>query len=435
MNVFYNLTIAQYWGLLLALCVLSLIILALLAVLRHESRHIRGPGHWLAAVALMMVGTGLAGVAVAQAQGVWVWMYAPASAIQLLGIGLFGEGLRRHQGLPSRAATVVMLSVLAMLVLLGLMASGRQYGAVSSMSLFAGLAWARFVWLSVRFRRPGYGAIRFGLVASGLFLLLGWTVRGVVLLHAGPTAWRELISLANIGLIFFSFIGAGMLGLLLVLLINFRLAERLRSMALRDALTGAINRRGFEERAARLVALSAQMGQSVTVLMLDIDHFKRVNDEHGHAVGDLVLKALAQLVHRAKRETDLFARLGGEEFCLVLPGTDVPGARVFAERLRHSFEVLEIDTGSRFLRCTMSIGVAYASAAMLQSKRVDLVDLLHQADEALYEAKRAGRNRLRFYASPEVVSSRLDSRLFATTGLSSGFGPSSLVWGDSSGVQ
>ncbi|MCV4698802.1 diguanylate cyclase, partial [Escherichia coli] len=76
---------------------------------------------------------------------------------------------------------------------------------------------------------------------------------------------------------------------------------------------------------------------------------------------------------RAKRETDVFARLGGEEFCLVLPGTDVPGAKVFADRLRRSFEALEIDTGRSFVSCTMSIGVAYACASALAEGRADIV--------------------------------------------------------------
>lgn len=422
----------QYWGLLLALMLLSLIVLGLLALLRRVAADQPGPEVWTRALAWVVLGMGLAGVAALQTGPAWRIAYAFGSGLLLLGIGLLGEGLRRFQGQRMRMRGVLIVVAAAVTVILVFEAWGRSFGSLLWVSAMAALMWLNVGWVAWHSMRPGFLAIHLGLLLSALVLAAGWITRGVVLAQAGPQHWREALPEANAWLLMLSFVASGTLALLFVLLVNFRLAEKLRAEAVRDPLTGALNRRGFEDRSSRLMALSAQLGQSVTVLVLDIDHFKNVNDQHGHQVGDLVLKALSALVHRAKRETDLFARLGGEEFCLVLPGTDVPGARVFAERLRHSFEVLEIDTGSRFLRCTMSIGVAYASAAMLQSQRVDLVDLLHQADEALYEAKRAGRNRLRFYASPEVISSRLDSRLFATTSTPSGFGASRPAWGNSS---
>lgn len=422
----------QYWGLLLALMLLSLIVLGLLALLRRVAADQPGPEVWTRALAWVVLGMGLAGVAALQTGPAWRIAYAFGSGLLLLGIGLLGEGLRRFQGQRMRMRGVLIVVAAAVSVILVFEAWGRSFGSLLWVSAMAALMWLNVGWVAWHSMRPGFLAIHLGLLLSALVLAAGWITRGVVLAQAGPQHWREALPEANAWLLMLSFVASGTLALLFVLLVNFRLAEKLRAEAVRDPLTGALNRRGFEDRSSRLMALSAQLGQSVTVLVLDIDHFKNVNDQHGHQVGDLVLKALSALVHRAKRETDLFARLGGEEFCLVLPGTDVPGARVFAERLRHSFEVLEIDTGSRFLRCTMSIGVAYASAAMLQSQRVDLVDLLHQADEALYEAKRAGRNRLRFYASPEVISSRLDSRLFATTSTPSGFGASRPAWGNSS---
>lgn len=427
-----NLGAPQYWGLLLAMMLLSLIVLGLLALLRRVAADQPGPEVWTRALAWVVLGMGLAGVAALHTGTAWRIAYALGSGLLLLGIGLLGEGLRRFQGQRMRMRGVLTVVAAAVSVILVFEAGGRSFGSLLWVSAVAALMWLNVGWVAWHSMRPGFLAIHLGLLLSALVLAAGWITRGAVLAQAGPQHWRDALPEANAWLLMLSFVASGTLALLFVLLVNFRLAEKLRAEAVRDPLTGALNRRGFEDRSSRLMALSAQLGQSVTVLVLDIDHFKNVNDQHGHQVGDRVLKALSALVHRAKRETDLFARLGGEEFCLVLPGTDVPGARVFAERLRHSFEVLEIDTGSRFLRCTMSIGVAYASAAMLQSRRVDLVDLLHQADEALYEAKRAGRNRLRFYASPEVVSSRMDSRLFATTSAPSDFGASRPAWGNSS---
>ncbi len=426
-----SLGVSQYWALLLALVLLSMMSLALIYMLRRVAPDQQGPDMWMRALALVLAGMAVAGVTTLQTGWVWRILYVAASGVLVLGIGMLGEGLRRFRGAPARLKRLQGGVVIAAAVALVFEALGRPLHSLLWMSAVAGLTWLLVGLIAWRGMRPGFKAIHIGILLSASVLAAGWWVRGLLLARAGESGWREALPQANAWLLILSFVASGTMALLLVLLVNFRLAERLRAQAVRDPLTGALNRRGFEDRSSRLMGLSAQLGQSVTVLVLDIDHFKKVNDEHGHQVGDLVLKALAALAHRAKRETDLFARLGGEEFCLVLPGTDVPGARVFAERLRHSFETLEIDTGRSFLRCTMSIGVAYASAAMLEDQQVDLVDLLHQADEALYEAKRAGRNRLRFYASPEVLSSRLDSRLFASTGGLSGFGTSREPWAES----
>jgi diguanylate cyclase (GGDEF)-like protein len=421
----------QYWALLLALLLLSVMALLLVYMLRRVAPEQPGPDIWMRALGLILLGTSVAGLTTLQTGWLWRLAYAAASGVLVLGIGMLGEGLRRFRNAPSRMRRLQSGVLVAVVVALGFETLGQPLHSLLWMSAVAGLTWLAVGVTAWRGMRPGFKAIHTGLLLSAVVLAAGWWVRGALLARAGEAGWRQALPEANAWLLVLSFVASGTLALLLVLLVNFRLAERLRAQAVRDPLTGALNRRGFEDRSSRLMALSAQLGQSVTVLVLDIDHFKGVNDQHGHHVGDLVLKALSALAHRAKRETDLFARLGGEEFCLVLPGTDVPGARVFAERLRHSFETLEIDTGRSFLRCTMSIGVAYASAAMLQDQQVDLVDLLHQADEALYEAKRAGRNRLRFYASPEVLSSRLDSRLFASTGGLSGFGASRQSWAES----
>ena len=404
----------QYWGLTFVFSLLLLIAAVLLWVL---GRLVDAPGPrlWGAAAVIVFTGMVLAG---SQMQGTLPWqrgLYVLGDALLVLGIGLIGEGLRRFCGRRPSLAWVAVLVAAQGALGLALEVAGRPLAnSVATSVLITGL-WLWIAWLAIRHTRPGFHGLFVGLMLCAIVEAAGWAWRGGILAYAGARDPSAVIAYANAVLVAFAFVSTGALVLLYVLLVNFRLAEQLRAKAVRDPLTGALNRRGFEECTGRLASLSAELGQSVAVLMLDVDHFKQVNDEHGHHAGDLVLKALAQLVQRAKRETDVFARLGGEEFCLVLPGTDVPGARVFADRLRRSFETLEIDTGRSFLSCRMSVGVAYASATALRQEQVDVLDLLHQADEALYEAKRAGRNRVRFYASPEVVSSRLDSRLFASS--------------------
>jgi diguanylate cyclase (GGDEF)-like protein len=122
--------------------------------------------------------------------------------------------------------------------------------------------------------------------------------------------------------------------------------------------------------------------------MLDIDHFKRINDNFGHPVGDLAIKALAEICNQALRPHDILARYGGEEFVLTLPHTDEAGARVVAERIRKAVEQLELASASGPVRFTVSIGLS------IYKKDLSLEHILERADQALYKAKQAGRNRI-----------------------------------------
>ncbi|HRF47118.1 MAG TPA: GGDEF domain-containing protein [Anaerolineales bacterium] len=156
-----------------------------------------------------------------------------------------------------------------------------------------------------------------------------------------------------------------------------------------DALTGLSNRRHFLEAAARSHERLQLAGQPFAVLVLDIDHFKRVNDTYGHAAGDRVLRDVADICRRAVRSTDLAARIGGEEFVVALPGTGLEGALELAERLRARIQETDHELAVGTTEAvTVSIGVAATDVL-----KVDLVHLLHAADKALYRAKAAGRNR------------------------------------------
>jgi diguanylate cyclase (GGDEF)-like protein/PAS domain S-box-containing protein len=172
--------------------------------------------------------------------------------------------------------------------------------------------------------------------------------------------------------------------------------QQLARLALVDALTGIANRRGFDEALAKEWRRSLRLGKPLSLLMLDVDHFKDFNDLNGHQAGDHCLAALAQRLEGfAQRPGDLAARYGGEEFALILPACDEPDARQIAERIRKAVVDLQIphQANRRFGSVTISIGVATAEPAGANAQ--DGPDwLLKMADKVLYEAKRTGRNKV-----------------------------------------
>jgi len=160
--------------------------------------------------------------------------------------------------------------------------------------------------------------------------------------------------------------------------------------ALRDGLTMAYNKKYLSERLASEVAYALRHGSHLSLLMLDLDHFKRVNDEFGHLAGDYVLSTLSRGVHRSIRKEDVFARYGGEEFCLLSRGIDRRGAYAFAERMRAAVAGFKFSFEKRAIPVTISIGVASLPHAEIDSPDA----LVAGADKALYAAKEAGRNRV-----------------------------------------
>lgn len=156
-----------------------------------------------------------------------------------------------------------------------------------------------------------------------------------------------------------------------------------------DPLTGMPNRRAFDEVFARLMGETDRYGGALALVMVDIDHFKKVNDTYGHEAGDAVLVAIGQLLMAARRTTDFVARLGGEELALLLPQTDASGAAELAERLRAKVEALKVRTAVGEVRVTASFGIAMYQARSGASGRV-----YERADKALYAAKNGGRNRV-----------------------------------------
>ncbi|GAB4260036.1 MAG: hypothetical protein Kow0065_10190 [Methylomicrobium sp.] len=171
-----------------------------------------------------------------------------------------------------------------------------------------------------------------------------------------------------------------------------RLEEKLRRLATTDELTGLPNRRYFMERLAEQLARTQRHNNhQVAVLMLDLDYFKKINDRYGHALGDRVLKHFAAIMRKQLRKIDTVGRLGGEEFAIFMPDTDLAAAGIFAERLRQQVAELPLSTDTQTVDVTVSIGIA-----LLKSDDAQPDAVLIRADQALYRAKENGRNRVEY---------------------------------------
>ena len=244
--------------------------------------------------------------------------------------------------------------------------------------------------LATVFARNSSGIVSRWMLPPAIFAppLLGWFLGRSSLLDAYSPAFRwALYSTA-------SSLGSVWLITMLVWRITLIDAERsaARELSLRDPLTGLANRRAFDSFLTESLAVSRRYGRALSLLMVDIDRFKSYNDAYGHPQGDELLKALALSLGSAVRASDLVARMGGEEFAIALPETDLAGALVIAERVR-----AEVEGAKRFRRpVTVSVGVA-----TLRRDTPGTAALIQECDAALYEAKRSGRNRV---AAPQALA-------------------------------
>jgi diguanylate cyclase (GGDEF)-like protein len=182
------------------------------------------------------------------------------------------------------------------------------------------------------------------------------------------------------------------------------LHAQLKAQARTDPKTGVLNAGAWQGEAALAIARAQRRGEQLAVLLADVDHFKKVNDTHGHLTGDAVLKTLAQEIRQQVRESDLVGRFGGEEFVILLPDTTVEEACHVAERIRRGACVVKVLTARAFVGVTVSIGIA-----ALGSHGTDLFELLAASDLALYRAKNTGRDRVCLYDPADAARSAQDT--------------------------
>jgi diguanylate cyclase (GGDEF)-like protein len=317
--------------------------------------------------------------------------YAMLVALEstVLGLALFGVGFARLNARPVPRVTPVVVG-LALLVLGAAEREGGRVYAITFVLTSTAFACVMAFVLRHAVRRPRNLAER----VVGLSLILhasSWIVRaGFTVMHDGPPLAHHLYAPGGLVTVFgiFYCVMPIIIAALVLNVVNARLSQQLRSRALTDELTGVLTRRALRELAPALVANAASNGQQVAVLMLDLDHFKAVNDRHGHQAGDQVLRRAAEVIGINLRPEAMLTRFGGEEFVVIAPVPDMRTARLIAERLRGAVAAEAFPTDAAAIPVTTSIGVALLAADET------LEPALARADEALYRAKRDGRNRV-----------------------------------------
>jgi len=264
------------------------------------------------------------------------------------------------------------------------------YGSITFYVITAALIWVpsdelRILWFFLSI--PAYYLLLGRIPGVGVTLLsmlvITWANRYAIVPYSPNAIATGLIGMVYISAFFFVYMERAHSFFNRMIESN----EQLRYLASHDPLTGVLNARTYYEVANHLIAIAQRELSSYSVLFVDLDHFKSINDTHGHESGDLVLKAATSVLQSECRESDILGRVGGEEFSVFLPNTDLEGALVVANKLRKAIEELMPSIDGKTLRITASIGVA-----VNQNSYGSIADVQRDADQAMYAAKQKGRN-------------------------------------------
>lgn len=384
--------------------ILALMFAGLLGLAGLYASAMRGIWYWAGASMCISVGIGTSYLYSASTHE-YAWTVVSGSALLASGIALQYVGIRAFSGQQSRwrmALTFIALIVLLNVWLRILSPEPSTRAMINAILFSLGYAaCARELLIRVEQpQRTAYWLTGLSFASMAALMIVRLVVIGFI--HEGDYGHFEDIGINQ---------ATFLLGILIqlcvtfgfVLMINYRLIADIQRIAWQDGLTGVFNRRRLEEEAARLVMRCRRTGDALTVMMLDVDRFKLVNDRFGHQTGDEVLRRLAAVAQASIRTDDYLARYGGEEFCILLLGTSEEDALSLAERLRRNFEQTEIRYSNQIVHSTVSIGVADSTHVGL-----DFTALVAAADAALYSAKEHGRNRVVAHSSLTLEPSATD---------------------------
>lgn len=335
---------------------------------------------WSIGLALIVAGVIVFGAVVEQYNSGFLLM---SFLLLIAGFGLLYAGCAkfctgRADWIPATAFVAVSLVLTSWAFALGYSGIGTMIGNVAIGALL--ILNARHYWLA-RAESPLLMTMNavFCVITAASFIACGYALaeQGQIVLTSRPSNWAEEINsiMAIAGLT-----GIGALSLTLN---QMRIANGHKSDAMRDALTGLLNRRAL---------FDGRMGitpPGTAVVMMDLDYFKTINDRFGHDSGDRILMAFADVIHSNIRVNDLAARMGGEEFCIIMPDSNPKASAAVADRIRSQIEAMIVQTENGPVQATVSAGIAVRSP-----EPETLQSLLSRADTALYEAKASGRNRV-----------------------------------------
>lgn len=307
------------------------------------------------------------------------------------GVLVFYSGLCQFQGRPPHLAWVAAPMVVNAFSMLWFLYGEPLLWARVSVNSFCSMLMLLSCLVLVLTGRAGEPKWRFSKLHTGFFLgclALVTLVRGTFAVVYQPIVQPQVSSQLYLvfSVVFPSVVMAMSTGL--ILMAFDRLKDELEYLVSHDVLTGAYSRRGFLSLAESEISRALRMQRHTALLVLDLDHFKQVNDRYGHPAGDLVLRKFTEITKTCLRREDLMGRFGGEEFMVLLPDTAPDAARVVAERIRTAIHATRVTCAQHHIRFTVSIGIANAAG------RGTLEELLKMADTAMYLAKSRGRNRV-----------------------------------------
>jgi diguanylate cyclase (GGDEF)-like protein len=372
----------------MVMAAMNILFSGMLGLVAMHAGSVKGARQW--ALANLLMGSSFAvGSQIVGPQPMWMAGFFPM--ILGAGLGLLYNGVEAFKGkkcqywLPIALAVLLMVNNLALMYWMFNPKIRIFINVITFGLLYAACARELFLKIAQPLRTAYWiAASAFTAMALAAFA----RAIGVLVMPVESVTMFTNFSVHPYAL-FFAAIAQMAMAFGLMLMITYQLAHELRALASLDPLTGLLNRRTLEKEGERQTAHCKRYGQNLAMMMIDVDHFKDVNDRFGHLAGDEVLRRLAKLMQSVVRCEDYVARYGGEEFCILLPSTNEEQAAVLAERLQRVYAELCIEWKGQELHSTISIGVADARLS-----DIELPTLIAAADLALYRAKKDGRNRV-----------------------------------------
>lgn len=367
---------------------LNILFAAILALVGMQARSVKGVSQWAMADLLVGIALGI----ISQVTYPSTPLITVSGALCLgLGLGLIYSGIEAFEGRRCRYWIPVLLASLILInnYVFVLIYFAPKIRIFINFLLFGSIHALCARALFIRIEQPLRTA--YWLAGTSVFLICVLTLVRMINVALTPADQIGMFTASGVNPLVFLFAALAQMSMSLafMLMINYTLTKQLNILAATDALTSLFNRRSLELHATRQLAHSKRTGECLSIMMIDVDHFKQINDQYGHQAGDEVLRRLSALMQSIVRGNDYLARYGGEEFCILLPATNEIQAGVLAERLRRQYEDLVIPWQHHALRSSISIGIADTD-----SSNHDFTSLIKQADLALYRAKHEGRNRI-----------------------------------------